>query len=218
MPVNLPVYMKKIITLFGILSLLLAFVNPVYAQDEFDSADETEQAEEEVISIPDLLKEVKYVTKEKPKKKANVYFFLRSHSACGPCQAVIPSMNKLYKEMKNKGAIIIMLNGDPDTAKAKEWADTKSIEFPMITPETASVIASKVPGGGSGGTPNVMAVMADGTQIEGTSGYTKCPQLVGTWKDMVKDARKAENQKKFKAKKSKKKSKKKSRKAADSDE
>ena len=210
--------MKKIITLFGILSLLLAFVNPVYAQDEFDSADETEQAEEEVISIPDLLKEVKYVTKEKPKKKANVYFFLRSHSACGPCQAVIPGMNKLYKEMKNKGAIIIMLNGDPDTAKAKEWADTKSIEFPMITPETASVIASKVPGGGSGGTPNVMAVMADGTQIEGTSGYTKCPQLVGTWKDMVKDARKAENQKKFKAKKSKKKSKKKSRKAADSDE
>lgn len=127
-------------------------------------------------------------------------------------------MNNLYKEMKNKGAVIIMLNGDPDTAKAKEWADAKSIEFPMITPETASVIASKVPGGGSGGTPNVMAVMADGTQIEGTSGYTKCPKLVGTWKDMVRDARKAENQKKFKAKKSKKKSKKKSRKAADSDE
>lgn len=206
--------MKRILTLMSGLLLLAGWVAPTYAQEET----ETEQPAEE-ISIPDLLKEVKFVTKAKPKKKAYVYFFLRSHSTCGPCQAVIPSMNTLYKEMKNKGAEIIMLNGDPDTETAKKWADDKDIEFPMITPDTASVIGSKVPGGGSGGTPNVMAVMADGTQIEGTSGYTKCPTLVGNWKDMIKDARKAENAKKAAARKAKKnKKKKKAKKAAADDE
>lgn len=214
--------MKKLLTLFGTLLLLGGLVAPLHAQDEVEDAAaeaETEQAEEEqepeVISIPDLLKEVKYVTKEKPKKKANVYYFLRSHSKCGPCQAVIGSMNELYAEMKNKGAIIIMLNGDADTETAKKWAVEKNITFPMITPETAGVIGAKVPAGGSGGTPNIMAVMADGEQIEGTSGYKKCPVLVGTWKDMVKDAKKAEAKKKAEAAKAKKKKgkKKKSKKA-----
>lgn len=204
--------MKKLLTLFGALLLLGGLVAPLHAQEEADEpeAAETEAAEEpEVISIPDLLKEVKFVTKEKPRKKASVYYFLRSHSKCGPCQAVIPSMNELYAEMKNKGAIIIMLNGDADTETAKKWAEEKQIAFPMITPETAGVIGAKVPAGGSGGTPNIMAVMADGEQIEGTSGYKKCPVLVGTWKDMVKEAKKAEARKKVEAAKAKKKARKK---------
>lgn len=207
--------MKKLLTLFGAWLLLGGLVAPLYAQEEEDAAAETEAAEEqvEVISIPDMLKDVKYVTKEKPKKKAFVYFFLRSHSKCGPCQAVIGSMNELYAEMKNKGAVIIMLNGDADTETAKKWADEKNIAFPMITPDTTSAIAAKVPSGGSGGTPNIMAVMADGEQIEGTSGYKKCPELVGNWKEMVKEAKKAEAQKKAEARKAAKKAKKARKKA-----
>lgn len=202
--------MKRLLTILGTLFLLGGLVTPLNAQEEMeDATTETEAAaeEKEAISIPDLLKEVQYVTKEKPKKKASVYFFLRAHSKCGPCQAVIGSMNAAYAEMKNKGAIVIMINGDADTATAKSWADEKEIAFPMITPETASIIGSKVPAGGNGGTPNVMAVMADGEQIEGTIGYTKCPALVGNWKDMVKEARKAESKKKAEAKKAKKKKK-----------
>ncbi|MBQ2869730.1 MAG: redoxin domain-containing protein [Akkermansia sp.] len=203
--------MKQLLTLFGTLLLLGGLVAPLHAQEAEDAAAEaeTEQAAEEqepeVISIPDLLKEVEYVTKEKPKKKAYVYYFLRSHSKCGPCQAVIAPLNNLYAEMKNKGAVIIMLNGDADTETAKKWAEEKNISFPMITPDTAGVIGAKVPAGGSGGTPNIMAVMADGEQIEGTSGYSKCPTLVGTWKEMVKDAKKAEARKKADAAKAKKK-------------
>ena len=212
--------MKKLLTLFGTLLLLGGLVAPLQAQEEVEDAAaeaETGQAEEEaepeIISIPDLLKEVKYVTKEKPKKKAHVYYFLRSHSKCGPCQAVIAPLNNLYAEMKNKGAVIIMLNSDADTETAKKWAEDKQIAFPMITPDTAGIIGAKVPAGGSGGTPNIMAVMADGEQIEGTSGYTKCPTLVGTWKDMVKDAKKAEARKKAEAAKAKKKKKGKKKKA-----
>ena len=213
--------MKKLLTLFGTLLLLGGLVAPLQAQEEAEGTDteaETGQADEEpepeLISIPDLLKEVNYVTKEKPKKKAYVYYFLRSHSKCGPCQAVIAPLNNLYEEMKNKGAVIIMLNGDADTETAKKWAEDKNIAFPMITPDTAGVIGAKVPAGGSGGTPNIMAVTADGEQIEGTSGYSKCPTLVGTWKDMVKDAKKAEARKKAEAAKAKKKARKKKAKKA----
>lgn len=215
--------MRKMLTFWTTLLLLSGLVLPLQAQtDDSLSAESEQPAEEpEVISIPALLKEVKYVTKVQPKKKASVYFFLRSHSRCGFCRKISAQMNDLYKEMKNKGAELIMLNGDPDTETALKWAEEASITIPMITPETASVIASKVPGGGSGGSPNVMAVMADGSQIEGTSGASKTPLLVGGWKDMVKEARKAQAKKKAetsKAKKSKKGKKKKSKKTASESE
>ena len=200
--------MKKYFSLMGMVLLLGCLVAPLHAEDELDDAAAAEAAEVEVVSIPDLVAKAKYVTKVKPKKKASVYFFLRSHSRCGFCRTITPRMNELYKEMKNKGAELIMLNCDPDTPTAEKWAKDTSIEIPMVTPETTGPIAAVVPGGGSGGTPNVMAVMADGEQIEGTSGASKCPELVATWKELVKDARKAEADKKKAAKKAKAKKKK----------
>lgn len=197
--------------------LMGSLIAPLHAQENAEEQTELASEETEEISIPELLQKVKFVTKVKPKKKAQVYFFLRSHSRCGFCRKITPEMNELYKAMKNKGAELIMLNGDPDTETAKKWADETDISYPMITPETASVIGAVVPGGGTGGSPNVMAVTADGTQIEGTSGASKCPALVGGWKDMVKEAKKAEAKKKAEARKKKKKSKKKA-KAAEEDE
>lgn len=184
----------------------------VHAQDVAEEATEQTTEQVETVSIPDLVKEAEYVTKVKPKKKASVYFFLRSHSRCGFCRKIAPQMNDLYKEMKNKGAELIMLNGDPDAEKAAAWAKEMDITIPMVTPESCGPIAAVVPAGGSGGSPNITAVMADGTRLDGVSGASKCPELVGTWKDMVKEAKKAEAQAR-KAKKSKKK-KKKSKKAA----
>ena len=184
----------------------------VHAQDVAEEATEQTTEQVEAVSIPDLVKEAEYVTKVKPKKKASVYFFLRSHSRCGFCRKIAPQMNDLYKEMKNKGAELIMLNGDPDAEKAAAWAKEMDITIPMVTPESCGPIAAVVPAGGSGGSPNITAVMADGTRLDGVSGASKCPELVGSWKDMVKEAKKAEAQAR-KAKKSKKK-KKKSKKAA----
>jgi len=212
--------MKKLLTLFGTLLLLGGLVAPLHAQDgaedaaaEAETGQAAEEPEPELISIPDLLKEVKYVTKEKPKKKAHVYYFLRSHSKCGPCQAVIAPLNNLYAVMKNKGAVIIMLNSAADTETAKKWAEDRDIACPMITPDPAGIIGAKVPAGGSGGTPNIMAVTAGGAQALGTTSYTNCPTLVVTWKDMVNDAKKAEARKKAEAAKAKKKKKGKKKKA-----
>lgn len=201
--------MKAFMIMFGSLFCLGTLV---HAQDVAEEATEQTTEQVEAVSIPDLVKEAEYVTKVKPKKKASVYFFLRSHSRCGFCRKIAPQMNDLYKEMKNKGAELIMLNGDPDAEKAAAWAKEMDITIPMVTPESCGPIAAVVPAGGSGGSPNITAVMADGTRLDGVSGASKCPELVGSWKDMVKEAKKAEAQAR-KAKKSKKK-KKKSKKAA----
>lgn len=201
--------MKRLLKILGSLSLLTGLLSsPLPAQDDPIEAPAAE-AEVEKISIPELLGKVKYVTKVQPKKKVTLYYFLRSHSRCGFCRKIVPTMNALYKEMKNKGAEIIMLSGDPDTDTAKAWADEMEITIPMVTPETASLIASKVPGGGSGGSPNIMTVMADGEQLEGCSGANACSLLVADWKLMVKNAKKAEAKKKAETAKAKKKTKKK---------
>lgn len=210
--------MKAFMILFGSLFCLGTLLP---AQDVAEDATEEVTEQVETVSIPDMVKEAKYVTKVKPKKKAYVYYFLRSHSRCGFCRKIVPQMNELYKEMKNKGAEVIMLNGDPDTEKAAAWAKEMDITIPMVTPESCGPIAAVVPGGGSGGSPNVTAVMADGTRLDGVSGASKCPELVGSWKDMVKEAKKAEAEKKAEAKKAKKaKAKKKKKKSVkdDSDE
>lgn len=206
--------MKAFMIMFG---SLFCMGTLLHAQEVAEEATEETTAQVETVSIPDLVKEAEYVTKVKPKKKASVYFILRSHSRCGFCRKIVPQMNELYKEMKNKGAELIMLNGDPDTEKAAAWAKEMDITIPMVTPETCGPIAAVVPAGGSGGSPNITAVLVDGTRLEGVSGASKCPELVGTWKDLVKEARKAEAEmKKAEAKKTKKskKKKKKSRKAA----
>lgn len=185
---------------------------PVMAQDT-----EEEEQEEKVVTIPDMLKEVKYVTKVKPKKKAVVYYFVRSHSKCGPCVALSGANNAAYKEMKGKGAELIMLNCDADTDAAKAWAEKAGMIFPVVTPETKDEV--KVPSGGSGGTPNMVVVTADGTMLENTSGMNGCKELLGKWKEMVKEGKKAEREKRKetadKKKAAKKKAKKKKGKSAD---
>lgn len=213
--------MKKLLMMLGAAFIWCGLtVAPLAAQDtdaasateETDSMDEAE--EEPSVSILDMLKEVEYATKAKPKKKVYVYFFVRSHSGCGPCRAMVPSSISLYKEMKGKGAEIIMLNGDANAAKAKEWAEEAEMNFPVITPETCKHV--NVPSGGSGGTPNVVAVTEDGEVLDNASGYKKCPEVMGNWKDLVKQAKKSAREKKAKDKK--KKSKKKSKKSKKKDD
>lgn len=207
--------MKKLLMMLGILPAIAGLVfAPVMAQD---TETETEEQEEKVVTIPDMLKEVKYVTKVKPKKKVVVYYFLRSHSKCGPCVALTGANNAAYKEMKGKGAELIMLNCDPDTESAKAWAEKAEMIFPVITPETKGAVT--VPSGGSGGTPNMVVVTADGKVLKDTSGTSKCKALLEEWKDFVKEGKKLEREKRKEAegkkKAAKKKAKKKKSKEAD---
>ncbi len=204
--------MNRMLTMLGAAFMWLGFMTmPLFAQEP----SEEDAAEEQTVSVADMLREVKYATKVKPKKKAYVYFFVRSHSGCGPCRALVPQCIARYKEMKGKGAELIMLNCGKSAETAKAWAEEAEMTYPVITPETVGQV--KVPAGGSGGTPNIVAVTASGELLEGTSGTSKCTAMLENWKDFVKDAKKAEKERKAQEKKnkSKKKKSKKSKKSED---
>lgn len=208
--------MKKLLMLLGAAFICCSLtVSPLVAQDteEMDSFDDAEEAA--TVTISDMLKEVEYVTKVKPKKKVYVYFFVRSHSGCGPCRALAPKCNAFYRDMKGKGAELIMLNCGKNAESAKAWAKEVEMSYPVISPETVGKV--KVPGGG--GTPCMVAVTSTGEALETALGTSQCVALMERWKDLVKDARKAEKEKKSedKKKKSKKKKAKKNRKSEDSD-
>lgn len=185
------------------------------AVDSEDDGDDSADAEESEPTISHMLKTVKYATKVRPKKKASVYFFIRSHSGCGPCKALVPKCVDLYKEMKGKGAEMIMLNSDKDEAAAAEWAESAKMTYPVITPETAGNV--DVPSGGSG-TPNVVAVTDSGEMLETAIGASDCAELMGRWKELVKDIKKKEQKEKKKNSDQKKKKSKKGKKSADSDD
>lgn len=204
--------MNKMLMMLGAAFVWLGFMTmPLPAQET--AAEDT--AEEQSVSVADMLREVDFATKVKPRKKANVYFFVRSHSGCGPCRALAPKCNAFYQEMKGKGAELIMLNCGKNAESAKAWAKEVEMNYPVVTPETVGKV--KVPGGG--GTPCMVAVTASGEALETALGTSQCVALMERWKDLVKDARKAEKEKKAedKKKKSKKKKTKKSRKSEDSD-
>lgn len=200
--------MKRLFSI-AIMMLGAAFFAPntAYAQDAPEAA-EVEASEPETVSVPDMLKEVEYVTKAKPKKKVAVYFILRSHSKCGFCRKIVPTINEHYKAMKGKGAELIMLNGDADPKVAREWATEAEMLFPIVTKDTAGAVT--IPAGGSGGTPNIVAVTPNGTVLKSDSGANDCEQIVGMWKELVKEA-KAEQKKAKKAAAKKKKAKKKAK-------
>lgn len=185
--------MKRLFPIaIAMLGATLIAPNCAYAQDTPEAAEveSTESAETtKTVSVPDMLKEVKFLTKAKPKKKVSVYFFLRSHSKCGFCRKITPEMNELYKAMKGKGAELIMLSGDSDRKVAKEWATEAEMSYPIVTHETAGAVI--LPSGGSGGTPNIVAVTPDGTVLESGSGASACTRIAGSWKELVKDAKKA---------------------------
>lgn len=185
--------MKRLFPIaIAMLGATLIAPNCAYAQDT-PAAAEVETTEStkatETVSVPDMLKEVKFLTKAKPKKKVHVYFILRSHSKCGFCRKITPEMNELYKAMKGKGAELIMLSGDSDRKVAKEWATEAEMSYPIVTHETAGAVI--LPSGGSGGTPNIVAVTPDGTVLESGSGASACTRIAGSWKELVKDAKKA---------------------------
>lgn len=201
--------MKRLFPIaIAMLGATLIAPNCAYAQDTPEAAEvETTESTKatETVSVPDMLKEAKFLTKAKPKKKVHVYFILRSHSKCGFCRKITPEMNELYKAMKGKGAELIMLSGDSDLKLAKEWATEAEMSYPIVTQETAGAIT--VPAGGSGGTPNIVAVTPDGTVLENGSGASSCTRIAGSWKELVKEAKKANKAAAKKAKKAKKKAK-----------
>ena len=51
---------------------------------------------------------------------------------CGPCRVEMPSFEKLYREQKNNGFIILAIAEDKDRAKLDQYLKDKPVSFPVL--------------------------------------------------------------------------------------
>jgi len=51
---------------------------------------------------------------------------------CGPCRFEMPTMDKIYREQKDKGFVILAVNLQEDGATAKRFVDEFQLTFPTL--------------------------------------------------------------------------------------
>ncbi len=51
---------------------------------------------------------------------------------CGPCKAEMPSLNKLYMELKNRGLAVVAISVDATEKPVLSFITDKKLEFPVL--------------------------------------------------------------------------------------
>jgi peroxiredoxin len=51
---------------------------------------------------------------------------------CGPCLAEMPSLNKLYLELKDKGLVVLAVTEDPAEKPVRSYIKEKGLAFPVL--------------------------------------------------------------------------------------
>lgn len=203
--------MKSIVKKLASLVLLLGLSTVTVGTKA--TADETKLAK-----IPASLENAKYITDVRPDADAKVYYLLKSHSACGFCVHHTPELIKIYKQMRGKGAELILLNCDPTDAKALAWAEKAGMNYPVVAPNDAKKVPFFIDlSSGPPPPPPLMIVVTPEGKRLAQGGGPQTSKLLENWKDYVKQAKSetSDTQSDKKAKKTKKKSKKSKRKKKD---
>lgn len=149
--------------------------------------------DKKLAKIPAALKGAKYITDARPDTDAEVYYLLNSHSQCAFCVHHTPELIKLYKQMKGKGAELVLLNSDPTDEKARAWAEKAGMNYPVVAPAAAKKIPFTIDlsSGPPPPPPLMIIVTPDGERI-GQGGGPQTSMLLGQWKDYVKKAKNSE--------------------------
>ena len=58
---------------------------------------------------------------------------------CPPCKAEMPSMNRLYNEIRSRGFEIVAISTDNSISPVKDFLAKNRIDFPVLFDETKSV-------------------------------------------------------------------------------
>ena len=58
---------------------------------------------------------------------------------CPPCKAEMPSMNRLYNEIRNRGFEVVAISTDNSLSTVKDFLARNRIDFPVLFDETKSV-------------------------------------------------------------------------------
>ena len=61
---------------------------------------------------------------------------------CPPCRAEIPSMNKLYQKLKNRGFVILAVSTDRAVVDVKDFLKTMPVNFPVVVDYNLTVSRS----------------------------------------------------------------------------
>lgn len=51
---------------------------------------------------------------------------------CPPCRAEMPSLNKLYREFRDKNLVVLAVSTDRSSQSVKEFLDKRPVDFPVL--------------------------------------------------------------------------------------
>jgi peroxiredoxin len=64
--------------------------------------------------------------------KGNVVLINFWATWCPPCRGEMPSLNKLYREFRDKGLIVVAVSTDRSATPVKDFLDKKPVDFPVL--------------------------------------------------------------------------------------
>lgn len=74
--------------------------------------------------------------------KGRVVFLNFWATWCGPCRIEMPSMERLYKTLKNEGLEIVAVNSRESKRQVQRFVDEYKLTFPVLLDETGQVGAA----------------------------------------------------------------------------
>ena len=169
--------MKNIFLYLTMLSGMIAGVTtPVCHADEADDSN--------VPAVKAAVKDIEFLTDDKPMANAKYYVYLHSASWCGPCKALMPQVVKDYKKMKKKKIEVILIGHDNTPEAAKAYLEHYEAGFPCILHSNPAV--NTLPGySPAGSIPQATIVDAQGNVL-----YSGHGKGVLDWKKICKPVKK----------------------------
>ncbi len=150
------------------------------ANPHLKKAEEKEKKTKKVRSVKEALGQIELFNAE-PNENAQYFIFLRSASWCGPCQAEMPEIAKIYDEIKaSKKVELILWGADKDQEATQKFLDQHQAKFPATM--DASILTEIK---GSSGIPHAYVLDKKGKLI-----YRGHGSLVKNWKYSTIDYRK----------------------------
>lgn len=119
--------MRKILIFFSMIAVLISLAG----EDKKVSA--AEPASEIGKQAPDFrLKDIRGKETALSTYRGNVVLLNFWATWCGPCKAEMPSLNALYKSMKDRGFAVLAISVDTSEKPVKSFISDNGITFPAL--------------------------------------------------------------------------------------
>jgi thiol-disulfide isomerase/thioredoxin len=63
-------------------------------------------------------------------------------SWCGPCRQSLPSLDRLYRQLSNRGFMVLAINVDAYSQDAKDFLKAYPVSYPVLRDESGSLPAA----------------------------------------------------------------------------